>query len=97
MLSQVTHIIQALALPDHILDIIVSLLFQFVLGKSNSTQKVAERVKRTTLCLPVEEGGLGMISVRHQQQVSLIRLVQRWSPEDTNKTICPLYDLCICI
>ena len=48
MLSQNTNIIQALYLPETILNNIDSLLFQFVWGGSNPNQKVAERVKRST-------------------------------------------------
>ena len=83
MLSQINNIIQALYLPETILNNIDSLLFQFVWGGSNPNQKVAERVKRSTLCLPMEEGGLGMISIKHQQQVTSLKWIQGWEQSDT--------------
>ena len=77
MLSQVTNIIQALSLPSKILEIIDKMLFQFLWGNGDQNKKVPEKVRRSTVCLPIEEGGLGMISVQDQQQVMLISWIRK--------------------
>ena len=40
-------------------------------------KKDTERISRTTLCLPIEQGGIQMISVRAQQQVMLLRWLHK--------------------
>ena len=77
MLSRINHIIQSLVLPDSIIDIIDNLIFKFLWMKTDIGKKSIERVKRSTLVLPVEEGGIGMISIRDQQDVMLLRWLHR--------------------
>ena len=77
MLSQVTNILQSISLPFNILEEIDKLLFQFLWGNGDRNKRVPEKVKRSTVCLPVEEGGLGMISVQDQQQVMLISWIKK--------------------
>lgn len=77
MISKINHIIQSLALPDAIIDIIDNLIFKFLWMKTDLGKRCIERVKRDTLCLPVDEGGIGMISIRDQQNVMLIRWLDK--------------------
>ena len=93
MISQVNHLIHALSLPENVLNDIDFLLFQFVWGRKDSC-RVVEKVKRTTLCLPIEEGGLGMISIRYQQQVYLLKWVQRWFKPDMSTQYKIINKLC---
>ena len=53
------------------------MIFSFLWKKSGTGKKACERLKRTILCLEVNAGGLGMISIQDQQHVTLIRWLQR--------------------
>ena len=77
LLSKINHIIQSLALPDKVLDIIDNLIFKFLWMKTDLGKRATERVKRNTLCLPVEQGGIHMISVKDQQKVMLLRWLHK--------------------
>ena len=77
MISKINNIIQPLALPTAILDTIDQLMFKFLWNSSTGTSKIIEKIKRTTLCLPTEEGGIDMISARDQQSVMLIKWLKR--------------------
>ena len=77
MLSKINHILQSLALPNSVLDIIDSLIFQFLWMKTDLGKRATEKVKRNVLCLPIAEGGLNMISVRDQQEVMCLRWLKR--------------------
>ena len=80
LLSRINNIIQALALPEEVLSKIDNMVFQFLWRKKNSgNTKSIEKIKRATLCLPVEEGGMGMISVLDQQRVMLIKWLHKVS------------------
>ena len=79
LLSKLNHIIQSLVLPDSVIDIIDSLIFQFLWMKTDLGKRATEKIKRTTLCLPVEQGGISMISIKDQQQVMLIKWLYRGS------------------
>ena len=72
-ISRINNVIQTLALPEQVLTKIDNKVFHFLWRKSNTANKVTEKIKRATLCLPIEEGGLGMISVVDQQRVMLIK------------------------
>ena len=77
LLSKINHIIQSLVLPDKVLDIIDNLIFKFLWMKTDLGKRATERVKRNTLCLPVEQGGIHMISVKDQQKVMLLRWLHK--------------------
>ena len=72
ILSKLNYILQSLCLPDHVLKLIDSLIFKFI-WKSGSNITGHERIKRTTLCLDVSEGGISMISIKDQQHVMLLK------------------------
>ena len=72
ILSKLNYILQSLRLPDHVLKLIDSLIFKF-LWKKGSNKSGQERIKRTTLCLNVAEGGISMISILDQQLVMLLQ------------------------
>ena len=76
LLSKINYAIQSLALPDNILTIINNLIFKFI-WRSDSNKNSFERINRNTLCLDIEHGGLGMISIEDQQQVMLLRWLHR--------------------
>ena len=76
LLSKINYILQSLSLPDNIQKVIDDLMFKF-LWKKEANKKVVEKIKRSTLCLDVDQGGIGMISVEIQQKVMLIKWLHR--------------------
>ena len=79
MLSKLNNVMQPLSIPSLVLESIDQLLFGFLWSNNPFNKRVAERVKRDTLCLPIEEGGIGMISVCDQQKVMLISWLKKRS------------------
>ena len=82
LLSQISYIIQALALPDHVINRIDTLLFKFLWQKRFSNKKAREKVRRSVLCKPIEEGGLNMISLKDQQKVCLLKWIKKLIKEE---------------
>ena len=78
LLSKLNYILQSLNLPDTTLKIIDNLIFKFLWNKVGN-KRVVEKVKRNTLCLDVDKGGINMISVETQQQVMLMKWLHRIS------------------
>ena len=79
VLSKINNIIQPLSLPVSVLELIDQLMFSFLWSNDFSARRVTERVKRDILCLPVQEGGIDMISVCDQQTAMLIGWLQKRS------------------
>ena len=77
LLSKVNYVMQSLVLPDRVLNEIDSIMFKFIWQKRNSNKKVFEKIKRKTLCLDVNQGGLKMISAKDQQQVFCVKWVAK--------------------
>ena len=86
LLSQLTYVIQALSLPETVLNTIDSLLFRFIWKKKFSNKKAYEKVKRVVLCKDISEGGLRMIRVKDQQRVFLLRWLQKVASEKAERT-----------
>ena len=79
LLSKIAYIIQSLCLPDNVLNEFDTLLFRFLWKNKNFNNRAYEKIKRSILCLNSSEGGINMISVKDQQQVMLIRWIQKGS------------------
>ena len=79
VLSKINNIIQPLSLPTTVLETIDKLMFSFLWSNDIGALRVTERVKRNVLCLPVEEGGIDMISVCDQQTAMLVSWLQKRS------------------
>ena len=77
LLSQISYTIQALALPDEVLNTLDTLLFKFIWQKKFSNKKAREKIKRNVICQSFEEGGLNMISVKAQQKVFLSKWIKK--------------------
>ena len=73
LLSQITHIIQSLALPETVVDEIDTIIFKFLWQKHYSEKKANEKLKRSILCSDISDGGLKMISVKTQHKVFLMK------------------------
>lgn len=73
LISKICYIIQALALPNLVLEEIDSLIFKFLWKKKTSNTRAYEKLKRKTLCAEINKGGLGMIRIIDQQNVFLIK------------------------
>ena len=84
LLSQMSYIIQSLSLPDEVLNEIDALFFRFLWKKKNSNKRAREKVKRSVMCKSVSEGGLGVISIKDQQKVFLIKWLKRLAEEENN-------------
>ena len=85
LLSKLNYILQSLALPTHILEIIENIIFKF-LWVTDSNKNGFERLNRNTLCLPISEGGVGMISIKDQQKTFLMKWLHRLNSGSRNKT-----------
>ena len=83
-LSQFTYILQALALPDHVLNEIDKLIFGFIWQKQDSDKKAIDKIKRSVICQELKDGGLKMISIKDQQRVFLLNWLKKVSPEENN-------------
>ena len=83
-LSQFTYILQALALPEHILIEIDKLIFGFIWQKKHSNKRAIDKIKRSVLCQEHKDGGLKMISIKDQQKVFLLNWFKKLTPEQNN-------------
>lgn len=77
LLSQITYSIQALVPSEKTLNTLELLLFKFIWQKKHSNKKAFEKVKRKTICQPVENGGLSMISVKTQSKLFQLKWIKQ--------------------
>ena len=88
LLSQITHIIQSLALPETVVDEIDTIIFKFLWQKHYSEKKANEKLKRSILCSDISDGGLKMISVKTQHKVFLMKwMYKAVSPKWNGNTL----------
>ena len=85
LLSKLNYILQSLALPTHILEQIDNIIFKF-LWVTDTNKNGFERLNRNTLCLPISEGGVAMISIKDQQKTFLMKWLHRLNSGSKNKT-----------
>ena len=71
------YILQSLSLPEDVLKEIDTILFRFLWKNQNFNSRAHEKIKRSVLCLNSNEGGINMISIKDQQEIMLIRWLQR--------------------
>ena len=76
MLAKITSVIQSLSLPEFILNEIDGLIFKYI-WRTESNKNGYERINRRTMCLEIEQGGLGIISVKTQQELTMIKWLHR--------------------
>ena len=84
LLSKINYVMQSLVLPDHVLNEIDTIMFKYIWQKRLSNKKVFEKVKRKTLCLDFNQGGLKMISTKDQQQVFCIKWISKVAKESNS-------------
>ena len=77
LLSKISYILQSLCLPDSVIERFDALFFRFLWKNKGLDTRAHEKIKRSVLCLDRSEGGINMISIRDQQQVMLIRWIQK--------------------
>ena len=77
LLSLWTHLIQSITLPSAVLKEIDSVIFRFLWQKKYTNKRAYEKVKRSVLCLPIQNGGLGMISMTDQQSVFHFKWIRK--------------------
>ena len=73
LLSQFSHILQVLALPQNILTRINTVVYRFLWKRKYNNKKAFEKIKRSVLSLDFEEGGLKMINIENQQKMFLTK------------------------
>ena len=77
LLSKITYIIQSLNIPTNVLNEFDALMFRFLWKNKDLNVRAHEKIKRNVLCLDSKDGGINMISLKDQQQVMLIRWLQK--------------------
>ncbi|GFR92876.1 retrovirus-related Pol polyprotein from type-1 retrotransposable element R2 [Elysia marginata] len=87
LLSKLNYVIQSLAIPDDQVKEIDRIIFKFLWQKKHSNKKAFEKIKRTVLCKHTQEGGLGMISVRHQQDTFKIQWILNIIKQDQHNSL----------
>ena len=83
LISKLTLVLQALVLPDPIINNIDDIIFGY-LWRLSSNKNGFERLNRKTICKSIFEGGLGMIAVRDQQKVFLLKWLHKLNVKDKN-------------
>ena len=73
LLSQLSHLIQALACPETMINRINSIIYRFLWKRRYNNKKAFEKIKRSVLSLKISEGGLNMINFGHQQKMFLVK------------------------
>ena len=69
LLSQFSHVLQVLALPQSVLTRINTIIYRFLWKRKYNNKRAFEKIKRNVLSLDVEEGGLKMIIENQQKNV----------------------------
>ena len=64
LISQFVYLLQAINIPDKIIETINTILFRFLWRKKNCNKKAFEKVKRKVICSETKKGGLNMIDIR---------------------------------
>ena len=91
-LSQFTHIMQSISLPEHVLLEINQIFFKFLWNnKFSSQQRSSDRVKRSVITNNLEEGGLKMIDMVALQESIFLS----WAEELLAPTNGPWRDIAI--
>lgn len=85
LLSQLSFVLQALAIPDKTLAYINLIFYRFLWKRKNNNKKAFEKIKRNVLCLKPDEGGLNMINVEHQQRMFLVRWASKLLKENNDQ------------
>jgi hypothetical protein len=67
LVSQLVYAIQALSIPDNVLDEINTILYRFLWRKKNCNRKAFEKVKRVVVNSNIENGGISMIDIKVMQ------------------------------
>ena len=73
LLSQFSHVLQVLALPQSVLTRINTIIYRFLWKRKYNNKRAFEKIKRNVLSLDIEEGGLKMINIENQQKMFLAK------------------------
>ena len=75
LLSQFSHVLQVLALPQSVLTRINTIIYRFLWKRKYNNKGAFEKIKRSVLSLDIEEGGVKMIHIENQQK----RFLAKWT------------------
>ena len=86
-ISQFIYVMKSVGLNKPVLDKINKMLYSFIWGKDFKNINTFEKIRRTTLCKDIEEGGLSMIDMIDMQNTFYIKWAlklytqcqQRWA------------------
>ena len=84
LLSQLSYLLQALAIPEKTLTYINTIFYRFLWKRKYNNKKAFEKIKRNVLSLKPEEGGLNMINIEHQQKMFLVKWASKLLKEENN-------------
>ena len=68
LLSQFSHVLQVLALPQSVFTRINTVIYRFLWKRKYSNKRAFEKIKINVLSLDIKEGGLKMINIENQQK-----------------------------
>ena len=75
--SLFAYVLQALSLPEKVIKEIDSICFKYVWKSNSNCKKVIEKIKRSVMCLSIEDGGAKMIKIQDQQDLFLLKWIKR--------------------
>ena len=79
LLSQFSHVLQGLALPQSVLTRINTIIYRFLWKRKYNNKRAFEKIKRNVLSLDIEEGGLKMINIENQQKHTQKMFLAKWT------------------
>ena len=79
LLSQFSHVLQVLALPQSVLTRINTIIYRFLCKRKYNNKRAFEKIKRNVLSLDIEEGGLKMINIENQQKHTQKIFLAKWT------------------
>ena len=94
LMSQLIFVMQAIGLPEDILNKVNTMLYTFLWQRKHSNKKAYEKVKRTVMESDYEAGGLKMVNVVTLQKCMYLQWVGRlYSETEANWTAIPKWHL----
>ena len=75
--SLFAYVLQSLSLPEKVIQEIDSICFKYIWKSNTNCKKVIEKIKRSVMCLSLEDGGAKMIKMQDQQNLFLLKWIKR--------------------
>ena len=85
MISQISYLLQSLALPEKVLNEIDSICFKFIWNKNSKNKRIIEKIKRSVMCIEKDQGGASMIKSASQQKLFLAKWIMKIGKTEQSK------------